>query len=148
LEFKELSTGGPTGGSFFVVFYNSNITPQEQRVICCKELVHLYDDGETVTRTAGDLAHLVDDVIAMEPPPTAGIRIQGLADKIAIFYALAILFPDEMRGDLKDLLDDQAIDHTTIAQLFDIPEYYVSFLMSREWYAVRNVLVRRTENNA
>lgn len=141
LEYQDIDGHKIPSKKYYVVFFNSNVSSQQQRIICCKELVHLYDNGDTVTRTATDFSKLVDDVVKMPLTISSSIGTQGLADNIAIFYALAILFPDEARDDYRALFDADKVNYAEIAHDFDIPLKYVEFLMSSDWFVVRNMLI-------
>jgi hypothetical protein len=125
-----------------LIIFNGNIPIEYQRLACCKELVHLFDVPPLVTNTR-------DSIITLIGHLTGGLNIttpepgdwQAIKDKLALYQALAILFPHEAREDLMPFYANGTISDAWIAEYFCIPEEYVEFLMSDKWDGLRSTLM-------
>ena len=83
-----------------LIVYSSKLSLDWQRLVCAKELIHVMDGKEEKTETAEELEGLIEKLIG--PLSTEDF---GLADlmagkgKLAVYQALAVLFPDSARDD-------------------------------------------------
>jgi hypothetical protein len=125
-----------------IIIYNGSVSIEQQRLACCKELVHLFDVPALVTNTPESIGVLIDHL-------TKGLSITSLSpgdwhamkDKMALHQALAILFPHEAREELLPAYEKAVIGDTWIAEHFCIPVEHVEFLMSDRWDGFRKALL-------
>jgi hypothetical protein len=125
-----------------LIIYSGNVPIEVQRLAVCKELVHLLDVPALQSRTR-------DDVITLIKNLTEGFNLtqlsvgdwQAMKDKIALYQALAVLFPHELREDLMEPYENGTIDDAWIAEYFSIPEEHVELLMSDKWDGFRRTLM-------
>jgi hypothetical protein len=107
-----------------------------QRMICCKELVHILDPIDCRVMTEESFDKLCEKLVL--PPdlqePTNGLAIW--TDRMAVFQALAILFPWASRQHLVEPYRAKKITAEKISELFDIPLRYVYLVMSDDWQKV------------
>ena len=128
-----------------IIFYNTNVSRDLQRVICCKELMHLLDGKDVHTSTSADFSRLVDGVLDVKnalPASPLPANNQALLDHMALLMAYAVLFPHEIRDDFISAHDDGRMSVSDIAEELDIPTNAVSMLLDKSWEAIRAILLR------
>jgi hypothetical protein len=115
--------------------------PNERRLVVCKELVHLFDKPVLTTNSRDEINALIDNLVeGFDLAKVSPGDWQAIKDKLALYQALAILFPHEAREELVPLYEKGQIDEAWIAEAFCIPYEYVEFLMSSKWDSFRQVL--------
>ncbi len=123
------------------IYYATNQDIDWQRLVVCKELVHLFDGDEASTRTQDELNHLME-MMALSPElqfqKDDGFKV--LTDKIATLYAVCILFPKEARDALLDPYQQGLISAGDIARTAEIPEKYIRLAMLRGWEDIFDTL--------
>lgn len=128
-----------------LIFYNVNVGRDEQRLICCKELIHLFDTDHALTCTSEDFLTLVEGVIDLEQALSTGTiqtNAQAFVDHAATLMALAVLFPHEIRDDIIAAHDAGRMSIGDIADEFDIPADHIPMLLSKTWDAIRTILMK------
>lgn len=103
-----------------------------QRVVVCKEMIHILDPDELLTSTAADMRSLIER-IAMPLDLQLGYNGHEVGDRLAEFQALAILLPKAARAILMPAFKSGNLSAQEIAQHAEIPVRYVDFIMSDEW---------------
>lgn len=121
--------------------YDSSIPLDEQRITCCKELIHIFDVHPFHTKTPEGTVGLIKALINKNSRAKIGTFPLGAAkDLVAFHQAAGILVPEEMREEIaehfaKELLDpgqkDKIIDF--VATEFCIPVEYAGQVMLPEW---------------
>lgn len=116
------------------IYYHKGHSVDWQRMICCKELIHLLDPMTARTSETDDIDELANRIGL--PPEMQDPMNDGLAtnvDRMAEFRALAILFPLRAREYLIDPYKRGLIKLADIARLADIPQRYIGLAMSDHW---------------
>ena len=137
----------PGNGNISKVFYATNQPSDWQRLVCCKELLHILDPDRLQTRSREDVAGLVTKIVL--PPELQALAegkidsnsMQALSDHFADVRAVALLFPLKARELLLPKYTTGAISADEIVRIVGIPERYVHFAMSEFWPAVYGVIV-------
>jgi hypothetical protein len=112
--------------------FNGNMSKQWQRIVVCKELIHVLDPDNLLTHTPADVAALIDRMrIPLDLQNRFSSQEQG--DRIAEFQALAILFPRAARDTLLPHYRNNSISATEIADAAAIPPHYIAFIMDKDW---------------
>jgi hypothetical protein len=114
------------------IYYDHRQPIDWQRLVCCKELLHLMDPAEYKTKTPEHVKKQIERIAlppGMEPIRTDGMRVWG--DKLADLQAIALLFPMEARRVLMSKVDQ--IGPENIARVAKLPEKYVRWVMSPQW---------------
>ena len=90
----------PLPGSFAtetrhaLITYSSRMPLGEQRLVCCKELVHILDPDPILTTTAIQVVSLADNLVNQSTAPIKNQDdVSAFLDRMARLQALAILFP-------------------------------------------------------
>lgn len=127
---------------FANIYYAKQMTRDWQRLVCCKELIHLIDrDGHQAT-TPDQIRKNAEHIglpIELRDFPTEGPIANS--DTIAEFFALGILFPLAARDALMEPYKAGRLKIEDIARFFDIPKQKASFVMTTNWEAVHTKLL-------
>ena len=122
------------------IFYNVNVSPDEQNFICCKELMHVFDKKLTSgVRNEAELAQLLSHLFR-DTIPEGEVSISGFLDEAATFMALAIMFPHEIRPEFLAMHASGRMSEDDIARELGISRTFVPQLLTPQWEVVRNML--------
>jgi hypothetical protein len=124
------------------IYYDINQTRDWQRLVCCKELIHLLDAERERVKTGEQITHQIQRMVLpteFQEIATDGVRV--FTDKVAIYFAVATLFPMAARELLRPAFEQGAITAEDIARLADIPERYALLVMSEQWPKIHSILV-------
>lgn len=113
-----------------------------QRLVCCKEMMHIFDPIETRGGKAEDVDRLVDKIILpreLQDPFSDGLH--ALTDRVAVYYATAILFPLAARETLMQAYEAGNLSLEDIAELMEIPLKYAFMVMSEAWPEVHALMI-------
>jgi hypothetical protein len=108
-----------------------------ERFVYIKELMHLFDKGDSATDTGDAFDALLSEFIA--PGATASSK-QMESEAIAFWRALAAFCPEKLRLELKDERDHNRIDDYAIALRLRIPEQYVPCLFDQNYERTMTVI--------
>jgi hypothetical protein len=115
-----------------------------ERLVCCKELLHILDPDPIRCAKPEDVDRLIDKIILppdLVDPVTDIGTLQAATDRLAVLQAVAILFPLAAR---KVLLPKYAEGRLTLADIEDlaeVPVRYVAMVMSAEWEEIHELLL-------
>jgi hypothetical protein len=113
-----------------------------QRLVCCKELLHILDSVETRVSRPEDIERLVEKIVLpadLQDPFTDGIH--ALTDRVAATYAAAILFPFGAREIVLKPFLERKLPLTRLADMAELPPRYVAIVMSEIWPEIHKMLV-------
>lgn len=117
-----------------LIIYCARLSIPWQRIICCKELVHIFDTDFETTDLAEEIDGLIDRLLG--PFSTEDISVYDIMaakDRLALYQCLPLLFPESERIKYKELLIRNAVTIESIAKAACLPETFVRLLMSDEW---------------
>lgn len=127
------------------IYYHRGHTTDWQRLICCKELLHLLDPKMAHTSSPDAINELAEQIglpnymqRPMDDPLSTNL------DRIAEFMAAAVLLPFAAREALMPALQDGRLTLGDIAVMADIPRKYVGLVMSEFWPNMHEVFLTRT----
>lgn len=125
------------------IYYHRGHSPDWQRFICCKELLHLLDPIGAQTATPDDIDELAEKIGLpeyMQDPLADGLATN--VDRLAEFRAAAVLLPFAARKQLLAPLSEGKLGLGDIAQLADIPRKYVGLVMSPGWPRIHEMFLQ------
>jgi hypothetical protein len=123
------------------ITYASQMAEDWQRLVCCKELLHLLDPIETRVSKPEEIEKLVEKIILpsdLQDPFTDGIH--AVTDRVAITYAAAVLFPLTARAILLPHIGKK-FSLPKIAEMAEIPTRYAYLVMSEMWPEIHAIMV-------
>jgi hypothetical protein len=124
------------------ITYAAQLDHEWQRLVCCKELLHILDPASTRASKDGEIETLIEKIILpadLQDPFTDGIH--AITDRVAITYAAAILFPLAQRELFLPAFNEGKISLPKIADLLEIPVRYAALVMNDVWPSIHGILV-------
>lgn len=133
-----------------LIVFSRHLAPDWQRMVCCKELIHTCDSAVEKTDTPEEVEALLEKVLGPLSTEDFGLAdIMAAKDKLAIYQALAILFPPRARDQAIELLgklpsgdlEGRGDALELISRWAAIPRRLVEFACSDEWPAAARELI-------
>jgi hypothetical protein len=124
------------------ITYSDKQPHEWQRLVCCKELLHLLDPENTRVAKDHDIEKLIEKIILpadLQDPFSDGIH--ALTDRVAITYAAAILFPLSARAKFIPRYNDGTLSLQTIAEALEIPVRHTALVLNDAWVTIHDMLV-------
>jgi hypothetical protein len=105
------------------VIYPNGLTPEMERLVVCKELLHIFDKPSERVSTSEDVDALINGIILQ----ILGSRGQSaiLNDMLGPFLAVAVLIPPSARKKLKAAREAGTHSADEIAEFVGLPIQYV-----------------------
>ncbi|MGO4449136.1 hypothetical protein AB4Y96_09430 [Phyllobacterium sp. TAF24] len=125
-----------------LIVYSQNVDLGWQRLICCKELIHLCDGKDERTDKVEEVSSLVEKLLGPLSTEDYGLAdLMAAVDKLAIYQALAILFPLAARDVAILAMDagERTIDE--IVEWVQLPPKLVELVLSEEWPGLMEAIV-------
>ncbi|MFG1189241.1 hypothetical protein [Xanthobacter flavus] len=134
-------TGPYSNKSCSVVLYSGRLSLPWQRLVCAKELIHILDESLFKTSTPEDVSTLVDKLVSRGRGTELGRSdVAAFKDHIALYQALAVLVPEEIREDVVKRYESGEMGTEEVADLFCIPLEYVLLVLSPDWPEIVKLL--------
>lgn len=124
------------------IFFDRRQPDEWQRLVCCKELLHLLDSEGTKCATAPQIEHQISRMIL--PNEFQDIVADGvtvITDKIATYFAVAVLFPFAARQILMEPYRSGKLTLADVARMADIPERYALYVMHENWAQTHGLML-------
>lgn len=138
----------PYGEPQFVsqVIYNSNLPLAWQRVVACKELVHVFDPESEWTRAPDQVTALMESLLdSPEELSDAAILGMALTDRFAIFPATGALFPDAARTEALQAIESSSVTIDDVARWVDLPRNLVQAVLTENWPRILSSVINGTD---
>jgi hypothetical protein len=117
-----------------LIVYSSRLSIEWQRVVCCKELIHILDGQAERTKTPEEVLGLVDKLLGPLSTEDFGIAdFMAAKDRLALYQALALLFPAAARREAVQRLASGEDDIESIAEWACLPIALARVVMSDDW---------------
>lgn len=116
------------------ISYSSRLSLPMQRVVCCKELVHIFDTAGATTKTREEVVRLTERL--MGPATTDEISeadFSASTDRVAIYFAMAILLPKKVRDAAIPRVRSGELSVEQLAVASQLPEGMVDLILSEKW---------------
>ncbi|OBY08342.1 hypothetical protein BAE36_04330 [Rhizobium leguminosarum bv. trifolii] len=125
-----------------LIIYAEGLSLDWQRVVCCKELIHTCDSEVERTNTEDEVIGLVDKLLGPLSTENFGVAdIMATKDKLALYQALAILFPLAARQQAIDALGAKTRTPEEIASWVKLPLPLVEMVLETDWPNIREWIV-------
>ena len=122
-----------------LIVYSTHLTIPWQRMVCCKEIVHVLDKQESKTDNKAEVIALVDKLLGPLSSEDYGkADFSASTDRIALYQGLAILFPPAARSSALSIRNKTVAD---IAEWASIPESLVHFALDPDWPDMRTQIL-------
>jgi hypothetical protein len=114
-----------------------------ERLVCCKELLHVLDPERYRVSSAEAIIELVEKIAL--PADLVDSKTDGLpvlSDRVAMTEAAAVLFPLAAKNIIAPHYSDGTISLAEIADAAEIPVRYAALVMSDGWEKLHDLLVK------
>lgn len=108
------------------VCVSSSISKDMQRLVTCKELMHIFDPAEDRVATRDDLEALITGLVGN----SLGVNRRVDRDQHAVLMALCALIPPTHRRELQALVESEGRPINEIADLVVLPVPWVRMWLS------------------
>lgn len=117
-----------------IIAYNTNLPVSWQRVVCCKELVHIFDRKEERTNTPEHVVELAEKILGPMSSEDFGFGdVMALKDKIALYQSLPLLFSNTARNAAITSIGEGRQTEKSVADAAALPLPLVKLMLSDEW---------------
>ncbi len=128
-------------GKMAMVIYSVQQDLGWQRLVCCKELIHVLDSSVVRTETKDDVIQLGHKLTEKDRRYKESGDLQWFFDDIAKYQAVAMLFPFGLREEVMGAYTAKRISDEMLAEAVQIPEEYVRTVMSDHWKLLRESIL-------
>lgn len=131
------------------IYYARNQDLDWQRFVCCKEMMHLFDQEAWYTKNAEELRHLTGKLsLSPDLQFKANDGLKAYMDKFAVLQALCVLFPIAVRNLLLEPYNGGVISSEIIAQIAEIPQKYIRLAMEDYWDGLADAILALGEQRS
>jgi hypothetical protein len=117
-----------------LVVYNSNLPFEWQRVVCCKELLHVLDGPADKTTKTDQIDNLIEKLLGpLSTTEFSEVDLMAKRDEIALYQAFAILAPEEAMAQARPHVEDGRLSVSAVAQWAKLPENVTALVMRPTW---------------
>lgn len=125
-----------------LIVYSKNVDLAWQRLICCKELIHLCDGSREKTDKAEEVDSLVEKLLGPLSTDDYGLAdLMAAVDRLALYQALAVLFPLSAREAARAEIANGKRTIEEIADWALLPSPLVAFVVSDAWVDVYKAIL-------
>lgn len=123
------------------VVYTTQVPVDWQRVICAKELVHIFDRKAEKTDTPDEVSELIEKILGPLSTEDYGFAdLQAAADRLALYQCLPLLFPPAALERAKAAIDSDRMTVDQVAEAACIPIGFVRLMLSDDWEKLNGFL--------
>lgn len=113
-----------------------------QRLVCCKELIHIFDREPICTSSREQVVRLGQKIAGGDKfEEVNGENIQSFFDELAKYQALAILFPFGLREEIIGLYQRHELSVERISEWVQLPPEMTRIVLSEGWLLLRESLL-------
>lgn len=124
-----------------LIVYSQNVSLEWQRMISCKELIHVCDSAAAKTDTRAEVDSLLEKLLGPLSTEDYGLAdFQTSVDRLALYQALGLLFPLGARAQaLKQIKDGNATVDEIVTWAV-VPKPLILMALTDEWPGVFEAL--------
>jgi hypothetical protein len=129
-----------------LIVYPENVPVAWQRMICCKELIHTFDDHVERTDTLEELGGLITRLLGpLSVDEISIIDLMAFKDRLALYQAIPLLFPFAARNRTLAEISGGTKDLQQVADEACLPIELIKLVMSDDWPRLAEDLVRSSD---
>ncbi len=123
------------------VAYCQNVPLEWQRVICAKELVHIFDPHAAKTDTDEEVNGLLDKLVGPLSTEDYGFAdLMAAKDRLALYQCLPLLLPKASLDIARDEVRSGRMSEQDVADWACMPVRLVSLMLSEHWENLNGAL--------
>ena len=117
-----------------LIIFSCNVCVEWQRVICCKEMVHICEKKFEQTHTQEEVVGLIEGLLGPLSTENYGIAdLMAGKDRLAVYQALGILFPAAARKRAVEAISNGSKTAFDVAKWVCLPLSLVEVVLLPEW---------------
>lgn len=114
--------------------YNSRDPLKLQRVVCSKEMIHLFDSDIERTDTPEEIYELIDKLLGPLTTDDLGLAdLMAAKDKLAVYQCLPLLMPKAALQVARDAVAKGIKTPEEISEWAQIPVGLIHLMLQKEW---------------
>lgn len=123
------------------IVYSKNVSLPWQRLICAKELVHIFDSIAARTDTEDETSKLLDRLVGPLSTEDYGlVDLQTAKDRLALYQALPLLLPDAALEVARQAVSEHMRTVDQVADWACVPTEFIHLMLREEWKALNGLL--------
>lgn len=123
------------------ISYSANLPVEWQRVICAKELVHIFDHQTAKTNTGVEVSQLLDKLVGpLSTEDYSLADLQAATDRVALYQCLPLLLPRSVLEIGRASMRAGHLDIEEFSAELCMPVALVRLMLSDEWDGVNGEL--------
>lgn len=123
------------------IYVSKELSVPFQRVVVCKELLHVLDPDENRVDATEEIERLVKRIV-LPLGAEASLDHKTLTDVLGLYDALAVLFPWKVREALVSKYLDKTLSAQAIADYLELPVQYIHVVLSESWPEAYDLLLK------
>ncbi len=124
-----------------LIVYSQHLTIPWQRMVCCKEIMHVLDKQEGKTNKKEEVVALAEKLLGPLSSEDYGLAdFMAATDRLALYQGLAVLFPLAARTQALDKVK-KTKTVAEIAEWASVPEPLVNFVLDPAWPKLRDQIL-------
>ena len=105
--------------------------PRLIRMVCCKELLHILDNGTATAESEQAVNELIDNIVL---PLEPGLPAPTISDHVGMVRALQVLLPRDALYYLRPKVERGELTVSDVAMLAEIPDSWARLALSERWW--------------
>lgn len=123
------------------ISFNANESPEWQRVICCKEMIHLFDSELERTDTPDEVPEFLDKLLGPLSNDSYGVTdIMASKDRLALYQCLPLLLPKAALEIARSAVSNGEKTTEEIAEWAGMPLDLVTLMLDQQWDTLNGAL--------
>jgi len=101
------------------------------RMVCCKELLHILDNGTAIAESGQEVNELIDNIVL---PLEPNLPVPTISDYTGLVRALKVLLPRDALYYLRPKVERGELTVSEVAMLAEIPDSWARLALSEKWW--------------
>lgn len=121
--------------------YNSSDPTEWQRLVCCKEMMHLFDSELERTDSVDEVPSFLDKLLGPMSTEDFGLAdFMAIKDKVATYQCLPLLMPRAALQAARQAVESGQKTPQEIADWAKIPLLFVNLMLAEHWETLNGAL--------
>lgn len=122
--------------------YNARDSLEQQRVVCCKEMVHIFDTDLELTDTKEEVPDFLDKLLGPMTTDDFGLAdFMAAKDKVALYQCLPLLFPKAALRIAREEVEAGRKTPEEVADWAKMPVNLVRLMLNKAWDTINGALI-------
>ena len=124
------------------IIYSSDLSNERSRIVCCKEILHIFDDDRDTAQSMQAVNSLIEQIVV---PFSSGIygasSNSASSDRLGDYFALLVLLPRDALHEIRPRYEAKKLSVEDVARLAQIPVGFARLALSNTWREVTEEIV-------